>query len=105
MVPSDTGVMPQKIHHQFHLEGCRNTLGNPAPLTSSNTSVELHALEKNRHYFWLRPSGRAARNGERLGEAARFPGRRSLRTVERLGLSRSSRVRSAGTRSTRSGRF
>jgi hypothetical protein len=44
-------------------------------------------------------------NGERLGEAARFPGRRSMRRVERLGLSCSSRVRSAGTRSTRSGRF
>ena len=49
--------------------------------------------------------GHSMRNGERLGEAALFPGRRSLRGVEHLGLSRSSRVRSAGTRSTRSGRF
>jgi len=43
--------------------------------------------------------------GKRLGEAALFPGRRSPRGVERLGMSRFSRVRSARTRSTQSGRF
>jgi hypothetical protein len=45
------------------------------------------------------------RNGERFGEARLYPGGRSLRRVERLGMSGSSRVRSAGTRSTRSGRL
>jgi hypothetical protein len=38
-------------------------------------------------------------------EASLFPGRRSLRRVERLGTSRSNRVRSAGTRSAQSGSF
>ena len=40
------------------------------------------------------------RNRERLGEAALFPCCRSLRRLKRLGVSPSSGVRSAGTRST-----